>query len=551
MSSGCGALQDRDINLGIHEYVGRQVAAQKAARSLAVPITLGGLQEHIAKKYACSPAEVPSLERIEQLARKIISLSNAHAKTVAKGGPAQEISIQAETFRVTVTPPAPTMRPTAAPFVPMQPGMLNVPKPTAGRPRASPGSRLPQDPVRHDYVFPKVPGGPILKPTTMTPFYSYQGSPKSGKIDCSKEQKCPEHFVCDVDRNKCLSQDFLPADYSIPFQGKMITGSGRTLVEYLVAHGVSLEDIRRHKIPETYYMQDYLAFLDAVEGPLPAVATTPPGSGGEDEEPTLEPAGPPPADAPPAHLSVHDLLALQPRRLTTFRDLPVSPAGVLQVPGGMTISTRGWPAGITVIPDFLRPEAQARLYTYINSLSWEQPEVLARSKKLERATQQYGYTYDYTSRGGKGAEKLELVNDPPGMIACLADLLYSHGFIPTPPNQIIINRYLPGEGISKHTDSPKFEDTILSISLNSPAIMTFEKGGVKVDIPLTPGSLLKMSNGARLDWTHAIASRKSDEYLIPGLPPQKWIRGTRISVTLRTVKPEYRGEDVRASASRT
>ncbi len=133
----------------------------------------------------------------------------------------------------------------------------------------------------------------------------------------------------------------------------------------------------------------------------------------------------------------------------------------------------------------------------------------------------------------------------PPILKCLADLLYDHKFIPTYPNQIIVNRYLPGQGIGKHTDSNIFEDIILSLSLGSPTIMTFAKGRESVDVPLIPGSLLIMANGSRIDWTHSIAERKSDSYKIPGLPEQKWQRGERLSVTFRTVKKEFQGADLR------
>jgi len=133
-------------------------------------------------------------------------------------------------------------------------------------------------------------------------------------------------------------------------------------------------------------------------------------------------------------------------------------------------------------------------------------------------------------------------------------LLYNHKFIPTYPNQIIVNRYQVGEGIQAHADHPMFDSVILSISLESPVIMTFkpQQGvkGAEVDIPLIPGSLLVMTGESRDKWTHSIPARKSDTYEVPGLPVQKWTRGERISVTYRTLRTQFRGDDLRSKVNR-
>lgn len=50
-------------------------------------------------------------------------------------------------------------------------------------------------------------------------------------------------------------------------------------------------------------------------------------------------------------------------------------------------------------------------------------------------------------------------------------------------NQMIVNMYQPGEGISSHVDLLKFEDGIAIISLGSPATMTF----TKIDTSVTKG----------------------------------------------------------------
>ena len=40
------------------------------------------------------------------------------------------------------------------------------------------------------------------------------------------------------------------------------------------------------------------------------------------------------------------------------------------------------------------------------------------------------------------------------------------------PNQLIVNEYMPGQGINPHIDDPAFEEPIATVSLLSPATMT-------------------------------------------------------------------------------
>ena len=79
------------------------------------------------------------------------------------------------------------------------------------------------------------------------------------------------------------------------------------------------------------------------------------------------------------------------------------------------------------------------------------------------------------------------------------------------PDQIIINRYLPGEGINPHIDRPKiFGDQIYSLSLNSDCVMRFKRGGEVRNIYLKRCSLLIMEDYARYKWYHSIPAVESD-----------------------------------------
>ena len=172
---------------------------------------------------------------------------------------------------------------------------------------------------------------------------------------------------------------------------------------------------------------------------------------------------------------------------------------------------------------YLDPTAQAQLLQTIDAQPW-----LA---DLKRRVQHYGYRYDYTRR--TVAHDLAL-GPLPNWAATLALRLHAEGYTPAVPDQVIINEYLPGQGIASHVDClPCFGDTILSLSLGSPCIMVFteRKTTRQVEVLLAPGSLLVMHGAARYDWLHGIPQRKSD--VCAG---QRILRARRVSLTFRTVR---------------
>ena len=74
-------------------------------------------------------------------------------------------------------------------------------------------------------------------------------------------------------------------------------------------------------------------------------------------------------------------------------------------------------------------------------------------------------------------------------------------------NQMIVNSYAPGQGISPHIDLAAFGDVVVSVSLESAAVMDFspQSGGrSKVGVLLEPGDLLVLSGEARWEWKHSI-----------------------------------------------
>lgn len=169
--------------------------------------------------------------------------------------------------------------------------------------------------------------------------------------------------------------------------------------------------------------------------------------------------------------------------------------------------------GLTYKPDVLDAKEESELVEFFNSNDWE-------DTPFHRKVQQFGHQYDYKTRGLAGEYKYI-----PKILYDLAKKLN----LPEPKN-IIVNRYLPGEGISPHVDSNVFGDTIASLTLNSGIQMDFKKGSNEQSLYLQPRSLILMQGEARNHWTHGIVTRKSD--YVAG---KKVLRGTRISITFRTL----------------
>ena len=75
---------------------------------------------------------------------------------------------------------------------------------------------------------------------------------------------------------------------------------------------------------------------------------------------------------------------------------------------------------------------------------------------------------------------------------------------------MLVNEYLPGQGIALHRDYEPFGRTVVSLSLLSPCVMDFRHRptGRRERLLLEPRSLLVLSDEARYDWEHGIAAAR-------------------------------------------
>lgn len=177
-------------------------------------------------------------------------------------------------------------------------------------------------------------------------------------------------------------------------------------------------------------------------------------------------------------------------------------------------------SGLAYIADYIDTTTEAALIETSDAQPW--------LNDLKRRVQHYGYRYDYKVRGL--ARDLYL-GPIPEWLEPFCHKLQSEGYFRQTPDQVIVNEYLPGQGIASHTDCiPCFGGTIASISLSAGCQMDFAQGAIKTQYYLEPRSLLVLSGEARYQWKHGIAARMSDKIDGLALP-----RSRRLSLTFRTV----------------
>ena len=154
---------------------------------------------------------------------------------------------------------------------------------------------------------------------------------------------------------------------------------------------------------------------------------------------------------------------------------------------------------------------------------------------LKRRVQHYGFKYDYRTR--KVSRDMRIGELPKWLTIQGVPVVYKlekEGYMPEGTDQVIVNEYQPGQGISSHIDcEPCFKNTIVSLSLGSGCVMNFTNKfdkTKKIPVWLAPRSIVVLRDEARYDWLHGIAARKWDEW-----DRHKYVRERRVSLTFRKV----------------
>lgn len=193
---------------------------------------------------------------------------------------------------------------------------------------------------------------------------------------------------------------------------------------------------------------------------------------------------------------------------------------VTKIPSPKFVPVKNIP-GLYICDDIIDQDTELALLHQVNQEKW-----LA---ELTRRVQHYGYKYDYKKRRISK-------NDYLGELPIWSNVLSSKIFeliekarIQLPYkkfDQMIVNEYKTGQGISPHTDCvPCFLDGIASVTLGCNGIMTFakyesssdddgcgimfEKPEEKYHILLKRRSVVLLTEESRYKWTHAVVPAKN------------------------------------------
>lgn len=195
--------------------------------------------------------------------------------------------------------------------------------------------------------------------------------------------------------------------------------------------------------------------------------------------------------------------------------------------------------GLLYVADFLLPREEALLLQHIDSAEW--------SAALKRRVQHYGWVYNYKQRK---VSPDDYKGPLPEWAAHVAKRLRVCGIVDqkTEFDQVIVNEYLPGQGIAPHIDQPQFfGPEIVTVSLGSATTMdlTSTNPGDAHDVQsrskslrLQPCSVARFRKKARYSWKHGIVPRKTDPVHAEDGTVKRVARARRVSLTFREVQKE-------------
>src|SRR4051812_7438989 len=143
--------------------------------------------------------------------------------------------------------------------------------------------------------------------------------------------------------------------------------------------------------------------------------------------------------------------------------------------------------GLNYLQNYITDVEETALAAAIDQAPWD--------TSWERLRQPYGVTY-----GGKD----ETSRTIPEWGSALAQRMQREGISDREFDQMLINEYLPGQGIALHVDYRPFDRTVVSLSLLAPCVMDFHRvsDGHREHLLLEPRSLLILSDAARYEWQH-------------------------------------------------
>lgn len=179
--------------------------------------------------------------------------------------------------------------------------------------------------------------------------------------------------------------------------------------------------------------------------------------------------------------------------------------------------------GLFLYPDFIDQAKEEQLLNEIDNQVW----IVDYLRRL----QYYGYRNELE----KPYDLIPFPVDMPPLMYQLAQEMVEKQILLLQPDQVIINEYVPGEGLKPHKDRAYYENQICGVNLGSGCVMRFIKGKnlEVVDVEIPRRSVYVMQDDARKKWKHGIPPRKKDK--IDGDVKH---RERRVSITYRKVKAQ-------------
>ncbi|KQM76256.1 hypothetical protein ASE74_19580 [Pedobacter sp. Leaf216] len=179
--------------------------------------------------------------------------------------------------------------------------------------------------------------------------------------------------------------------------------------------------------------------------------------------------------------------------------------------------------GLFLYHDFIDEARENQLMAEIDSQTW--------TIDYTRRLQYYGYRNELE----KPYNLIPFPIEIPPQIYQLSKEIVQQKILIEEPDQVIINEYVPGEGIKDHKDRAYYENQICGVNLGSGCIMRFIRGNnlEVIDVEIPRRSLYLMQDDARKKWSHGIPPRKKDQ--VNGAIKH---RERRVSITYRKVKPK-------------
>ncbi|RKP18753.1 alkylated DNA repair protein [Rozella allomycis CSF55] len=187
--------------------------------------------------------------------------------------------------------------------------------------------------------------------------------------------------------------------------------------------------------------------------------------------------------------------------------------------------------GLRYFKNFITEDEEKYILDYIDGNPWT-GRGMGANPQMKRLTQHYGYTFSYQNRCvDNNSKALEIPKFCDTMFPRMKE--YGLPLSSEPFNMVIVNEYLPGQGIMPHVDAPIFGKCIASLSLLSPCVMKFERVDKLDDfrIMLEPRSLIVMQGDARYIYKHSISKNLQENFNGETIE-----RKRRISLTFRSLK---------------